>query len=136
LAVFFTNIPFFTSDKTQFPRLVILAFLSSISLGFFVLYLLTYPQKVVTKDLKNKETHTFSYWIGYFVISGILAIFISILFGFISMPFMQTAEGLSLLKRQKLGQLICGDSYSVWFPYHIIIFFCFQKSSTESLLEF
>ncbi|MBI4973669.1 trypsin-like peptidase domain-containing protein [Candidatus Roizmanbacteria bacterium] len=129
-----SNTSFFTKDTTQFPRLVIMAFLAMISLALFTLYLITYPNKVILKNAKNSERHTISYWIGDFVVSSILALLISIMFGFIAIPFMQVAEGLSFAEKAKIGGI------NMW---RIVIMFgiltatfsglCFHKKIYRSL---
>lgn len=132
--VIFSNTVFFTQDTTQFSRLVIMAFLSFISLICFIVYLSTYPKKIIIKNAKNKERHTFSYWIGDFVISSILAVFISILFGFISIPFMQVAEGLTFAEKAKIGGI---NMWRIVILFGIltisISFLCFQKKIYKSL---
>lgn len=133
-ALIFSNIPFFTSDTMQFPRLVMLAFFAFISLVFFILYLSTYPQKIIKKNSKSKERHTISYWVGDFVISGVLAVLISILFGFISIPFMQVAEGLSFAEKAKIGGINMWRIVIMFgFLTIIISFFCFRKKLYRSL---
>lgn len=133
-ALIFSNIPFFTSDTMQFPRLVMLAFFAFISLVFFILYLSTYPQKIIKKNSKSKERHTISYWVGDFVISGVLAVLISILFGFISIPFMQVAEGLSFAEKAKIGGINMWRIVIMFgFLTITISFFCFRKKLYRSL---
>lgn len=133
-ALIFSNIPFFTSDTMQFPRLVMLAFFAFISLVFFILYLSTYPQKIIKENSKSKEQHTISYWVGDFVISGVLAVLISILFGFISIPFMQVAEGLSFAEKAKIGGINMWRIVIMFgFLTITISFFCFRKKLYRSL---
>lgn len=134
IALLLSNIPAFTKDTMQFPRLVILAFFAFTSLLFFIIYLSTYPHKVISKNAKSKERHTFSYWVGDFVISSILAVLISILFVFISMPFMQVAEGLSFAEKAKIGGVNMWRIVIMFgFLTAAISFFCFQKKLYRSL---
>ncbi len=137
LAFVFSNNPTFTSDPTQFPRLIILAFCSFISLIFFIVYLSTYPHEIISKNLKSKDRHTLSYRIGDFIISAFLAILISILFEFISLPFMQIAEGLSYAEKAKVGEI------NIWrmiimfgFFTTLISFICFYKKLYRGLAGF
>lgn len=128
LALFLSNIPAFTKDTTQFPRFVMLAFFAFSSLLFFIIYLSTYPSKIIAKNAKSTERHTFSYWVGNFFISSILAVFVSILFGFISIPFMQVAEGLSFAEKAKIGGINMWRIVIMFgFLTAFISFFCFQK---------
>lgn len=134
IALFLSNNPFFTKDTMQFPRLVMLAFFAFTSLLFFIIYLSTYPHKIILKNAKNKERHTFSYWVGDFVISSILAVFISVLFGFILIPFMQVAEGLSFAEKAKIGGVNMWRIVIMFgFLTASISFFCFQKKLYRSL---
>jgi len=132
--IIFSNTTFFTKDTTQFPRLVTMAFLGFISLISFIAYLSTYPKKIIIKNAKNKERHTFSYWIGDFVISSILAVLVSILFGFITLPFMQVADGLSFAEKVKIGGI---NMWRIVIMFGIltisISFLCFQKQIYKSL---
>lgn len=130
----FSNISYFTQDTTQFPRLVILAFLGFISLIFFIAYLSTYPNKIIIRNAKNRERHSFSFWIGNFVISSVLALLISVSFFFIIMPFMQSADGLSFVEKANIGGI---NMWRIVILFGILTisvsFLCFRKGIYRSL---
>jgi len=100
-----SNNPSFTNDTSQFPRLILLAFFSFASLVSFIAYLVSYPNKLVRKNSINKERHTFAYKVGNLMTSGLLAIFLSVIFFFIMFPFMQVADGLSFAEKAKIGEI-------------------------------
>jgi len=130
----FSNTSFFTKDTTQFPRLVILAFLGFISLILFIAYLSSYPKKTIIKNAKNRERHSFSYWIGDFVISSVLALLISVLFFFIAIPFMQVADGLSFMEKSNIGGINMWRLVIMFgFLTISISFLCFRKRIYMSL---
>lgn len=135
--LFVSNTTFFTSDSTQFPRLIILAFFASIALIFFIAYLISFPNKIIKKNFLNKEAHSLSFWVGHIIISGALAVFLSIIFFFIMIPFMQTADGLSFVEKAKIGGI---NMWRIIILYglltSLITYFCFNKKVYRSLAGF
>lgn len=134
LFLFISNTSTFTNDTTQFPRLLILAFFAFVSLIFFISYLVSFPNKLIKKNSINKERQSFSYWVGHFIISTILASFVSILFFFIMIPFMQTTDGLSFGAKAKIGGI---NMWRIVIMYglltSLITYFCFSKKNYRSL---
>lgn len=132
--LFISNTSYFTNDSTQFPRLIILAFFAFISLIFFISYLINSPNKTIRENSLNKEKHSFSYWVGHIIISAFLASFVSIIFFFIMIPFMQVAEGLSFTEKAKIGGI---NMWRIVIMYglltSLIIYFCFSKKIYRSL---
>ncbi|MEK7597205.1 MAG: trypsin-like peptidase domain-containing protein [Patescibacteria group bacterium] len=132
--LFISNIPSFTNDSTQFPRLIILAFFAFISLILFIAYLISFPNKLIRKNSLSKEKHSLSYWVGHIIISTVLATFVSIIFFFIMIPFMQTADGLSFTEKAKIGGI---NMWRIVIMYglltSLITYFCFSKKNYRSL---
>ena len=132
--LFISNNSSFTNDTTQFPRLILLAFFSFISLISFIAYLTSYPNKLIKKNSKNKEKHTFAYLVGNLIISGLLATFLSVIFFFIMIPFMQTADGQSFTEKAKIGGI---NMWRIVIMYglltSLITYFCFSKKIYKSL---
>ncbi|MFA5770381.1 MAG: trypsin-like peptidase domain-containing protein [Patescibacteria group bacterium] len=129
-----SNTSSFINDSTQFPRLIILAFFAFISLIFFIAYIISFPNKLIRKNSLNKEKHSFSFWIGHIIISTVLATFVSIIFFFIMIPFMQTADGLSFTEKAKIGGI---NMWRIVIMYglltSLITYFCFSKKIYRSL---
>ena len=134
LFLFISNTSSFTNDSTQFSRLLILAFFAFVSLVFFISYLVSFPNKLIKKNSLNKEKHSLSYWIGHIIISTILASFVSVIFFFIMIPFMQTTDGLSFSEKAKIGGI---NMWRIVIMYglltSLITYFCFSKKNYRSL---